>query len=108
MPRRISPFLLAFALCACVPPSQEDVRAKAYRCDSGGVFSVRYEPGTGTALLFTPTQTATLREVPGTSGTRYSDGTYTLWTVGTDARVEFGQTALYQGCRPVRFEGGLP
>lgn len=109
MPRRhCIPFLIALALCACAPRPGEDVRAVAYRCDSGGVFSVRYDLRAGTAVLFIPNQTVTLRQAPAASGTRYSDGTFTLWTKGPEARVEFGQTPLYEGCRPVRFDEESP
>lgn len=104
MPRRLSvPLLLLLSLSACALPQGEDVRAVAYRCTNGGIISARYDLTGGTAVLFLPDRNLTLPRAPSASGARYSDGTFTLWEAGGEARVEFGQTALYEGCKPVRF-----
>jgi membrane-bound inhibitor of C-type lysozyme len=104
MRRRLCvPVLLSLLLCACAPLRNEDARATAYRCSNGGIISARYLPDGGSAVLFLPDRTLTLPRAPSGSGTRYSDGTFTLLSVGEEARVEFGQTALYEGCRAVRF-----
>lgn len=99
---------LCIILSACAPPRSEEIRAVAYRCSNGGVISARYDLAGETATLFLPDRTMTLPRAPAATGTRYSDGTFTLWESGSDAGVEFGQTALYDGCKPVRFgsDGG--
>lgn len=107
MPRRhYAPVLLILLLSACAPPGSDSGRAAAYRCTNGGIISARYDPGGAEAVLFLPDRTVTLPRAPSASGTRYSDGTFTLWESKGEARVEFGQTALYEGCKAVRFGPG--
>lgn len=63
--------------------------AHVYECDGAVTVSTETQK-TGDLYLFLPDRTVDLPHVPAASGARYSDGTVTFWTKGSEATLERG------------------
>lgn len=59
----------------------------AYDCEDGSYVVAQFRQATDDVWLFLPSKTVLLPHVPAASGARYSDGTYTIWSKGREARV---------------------
>ncbi len=96
--------LLALALPATaqLPPSGNFYR---YQCEGGKTFEVVYVPEQA-RLTLAGREPITLPQIETGSGARYSDGSITLLTKGTDAFIEEDGRRTYSGCAGLLSESG--
>lgn len=59
----------------------------AYDCEDGSYVVAQFRQATDDVWLFLPSETVLLPHVPAASGARYSDGTFTIWSKGSEALV---------------------
>lgn len=94
---RVTPCAFATVLvasAACTRP----LPTVTYRCESGDSIVAGFGPEFA-ELHLPPDRVLRLPPVPAASGARYSDGRYALLTMGGEAILERGGTALFTGCR---------
>jgi len=77
-------------------PTQDSTTAYRYECAAGETFQAEFSPET--AIVQLDGETLTLAQIPAASGTRYSDGTTTLYTKGEEAFVEVNGETTYADC----------
>ena len=90
------------ALSFSGPKEQDTTRAPAgataYQCEGGKRLFVRYLDA-GAAWVILPGREFRLGKVASASGARYSNGSDTLDTNGSEATLREGDTATYTGCK---------
>lgn len=97
--RTLVPLLAAClaAACATAPDGAGEPAARttfAYDCDDGAEIVVRHRAKTDDVWVFLPGVSKPLPHVPAASGARYSDGSITFWSKGSEALVEIGSRTL--------------
>jgi len=71
-----------------VSPTDTQHRLATYAYDCGEMFVVAHFPaGSGEVVLFRPAETSRLSLVPAASGAKYSNGTVTFWTKGSEEAI---------------------
>ena len=73
--------------------------ATAYQCRGGKRLFVRYLDGGAAAWVILPGREFRLNKTVSASGSRYSNGSDTLDTNGSEATLREGDTATYTGCK---------
>jgi membrane-bound inhibitor of C-type lysozyme len=85
-----------------VPPSPTGTRYE-YACAEGKTFAIlAYPAAQERVTLFIEGRTLELKQERQGSGTRHSDGTYTLIAKGVDAFIEQGGVQTYRDCKASR------
>ena len=73
--------------------------ATAYKCDGGKDLYVRYLDGGKSAMVIFPEREFRLDAVATGSGARYSNGSTTLSTQGSEAMLEEGGSVTFANCK---------
>lgn len=85
-----------------VPPSPTGTRYE-YACAEGKTFAIlAYPAAQERVTLFIEGKALELKQERQGSGTRHSDGTYTLIAKGVDAFIEQGGVQTYRDCKASR------
>lgn len=90
------------ATSVIVPPSAEGTRY-SFACAEGKTFSIlAYPAAQERVTLMVEGKTLELKQERQGSGTRHSDGNYTLIQKGVDAFIEQGGVQTYRDCKASR------
>ncbi|MEI7924944.1 MAG: MliC family protein [Chloroflexota bacterium] len=90
------------ATSVIIPPSPTGTRS-SYACAEGKTFAIlAYPAAQERVTLFIEGKTLELKQQVQGSGTRHSDGTYTLISKGLDAFIEQGGVQTYRDCKASR------
>ncbi len=90
------------AASVIIPPSPTGTRY-SYACAEGKTFAIlAYPAAQERVTLFIEGKTLELKQQVQGSGTRHSDGTYTLISKGLDAFIEQGGVQTYRDCKASR------
>ncbi len=85
-----------------IPPSPTGTRYN-YACAEGKTFAIlAYPAAQERVTLMIEGKTLELKQERSGSGTRHSDGTYTLIAKGVDAFIEQGGVQTYRDCKASR------
>jgi membrane-bound inhibitor of C-type lysozyme len=85
-----------------IPPSPTGTRYN-YACAEGKTFAILAYPAEQQRVtLFIEGKTVELKQQVQGSGTRHSDGTYTLIAKGVDAFIEQNGAQTYRDCKASR------
>ena len=80
-------------------PSRTPAGATAYQCDGGRRLYVRYLDNGAAAWVILPDREFRLNQAVSASGARYSNGSATLDTKGSEATLSDGATVTHAGCK---------
>ena len=90
------------ATIVIIPPSPDGTRY-SYSCAEGKTFEILAFPAAQERVtLFIEGKTLELKQQVQGSGTRHSDGNYTLIAKGVDAFIEQGGVQTYRDCKASR------
>jgi membrane-bound inhibitor of C-type lysozyme len=98
LPVTALPIALAIATVPVQAQGQDQELTTTYRyqCSEGRSFEAAYSLDSATVQL--EGETLTLDQIPAASGTRYSDGSTTLYTKGEEAFIEVDGATTYDEC----------
>lgn len=68
-----------------------------YYCQKGKTFQVQFSSETA-RLILKGNKIYTLRQIPSTSGTQYTDGKVSLYLKGEEAFIEVSHKLIYHNC----------
>jgi len=105
MRRRFAPILIALggiasAIAIATPTSAQDpkvINTVTYRCDEGKGFIAEYRDNETVRATF-GSKVIELPQEEAASGTRYGNGSVTLYSKGDTAFVEVGDNRLFNNC----------